>query len=71
MRTLSQEDADTYENENKIYLLFILSPILFIASLFMHANEKASEARGDGRVVGFAIEASKKNREAEDIFGKK
>ena len=44
---------------------------LFTASLLIHAKEKGSKASEEVGVLGFASEASKKNRVAVDIFGKK
>ena len=44
---------------------------LFTASLVMPAKEKVNKASERVGVPGFVSEASKKNREAVDIFGKK
>ena len=44
---------------------------LFTASLVMPAKEKVNKASERVGVLGFVSEASKKNREAVDIFGKK
>ena len=44
---------------------------LLTASLVMPAKEKVNKASERVGVPGFVSEASKKNREAVDIFGKK